>query len=238
MKNIKSLHAGFTLIELLIAMSIGVTIVFLSYQALTAAMNIDERVTAVNQHTNDMSRVWQLIGDDLQHSVARSWTDQFSNAQPAMSGLLGDRLAQSNAISVDTDTYLLRFIRSGEKNFFNQARSNLQLVGYRITRSDDNDLSDDTSVSLWRDHWRPIDSINEPTIKSRRLLDNINSIRFRYLPHDIESINDQAWLTGWPEGTSQNEQLPLAVEVTLDIANMGEITRLFLLAATSTATKN
>jgi len=230
--------AGFTLIEMLVALSIGAGIALMAYQAMSGAINIEARVTKVNQMTNDVARVWQLLSDDFQHSVARPWADSFSNVQPAMSGLLGDRLSQSSIASAGEDTHLIRFVRSGEKNFFKQARSNMQIVGYRITVEEEDEQaasSDDKEkgkISLWRDYWRPIDSVGEPTIKSRRILDNIKTIQFRYLPQTTETIDDQAWVNGWPESETQQALLPIAVEVSIDVDGLGEVLRLFPLTVT------
>lgn len=221
---------GFTLIEVLVALAIGAAISLLTYQALSGAITIESRVSAVSEKTNSIQRAWQLLSDDMQHVVARPWVDNLGNAQPAMVGLLGDRLSQSSGVSIGEDNHLIRFVRSGENNFLQQTRSNLSVVGYRITK-DDNEPShqedSDGYVSLWRDYWRPIDSVDEPTIKSRLLLNEITSIRFRYLSRDSKDTEDQAWITGWPESTSQNDQLPIAVEVTINLKDMGEMIRLF-----------
>ena len=123
------------------------------------------------------------------------------------------------------DNHLLVFLRSGEKNFFQQPRSNLQLIGYRITKEenpeqqrtgDDNEQSPG-NISLWRDYWRPTDTAQQQNIKSRRLLDHIKNVRFRYLPPNVDSVTDEAWVNVWPESTDQKSLLPAAVEITLDI---------------------
>ena len=233
-KTLLSKKQGFTLIEMLVALAIGAGIALLAYQALSGALNIEERVREVTKKTNSINRVWQVIADDIQHAVARPWTDYLGGSQPAMSGALGDRLAQSSVLSSDNDSHLIRFVRSGEKNFFQQARSNLQLVAYRITEEDDensdqNEDEDRGKLSLWRDYWRPIDSVEEPNIKSRRLLDGIKTIRFRYLSKNNDRVTDESWIEGWPESSEQNAELPIAIEVTIDLNDIGEVTRLFAL---------
>lgn len=225
---------GFTLIEVLVALASGAIIALLAYQALSGSIRIEERVNEVTEQTSHLQRVWQFLNDDLQHVVARPWSDYLGNAQPAMLGVLGDRQSQSSLLSIGEDSHLIRFVRSGDNNFFQQSRSNLQVVGYRISRDDENDESreaneEPANIRLWRDFWRPVDGSTEPTIKSRLLLDKIKRIQFRYLSADSEDANDQAWVTGWPESASQTAPLPIAIEVTIDVAGFGEIVRLFSL---------
>ncbi|ODS24580.1 type II secretion system protein GspJ [Candidatus Endobugula sertula] len=221
---------GFTLIEMLVALAIGAGITLLAYQALSGALNIEERVREVTTRNNSINRVWQVIADDVQHAVARPWVDYLGGIQPPMFGVLGDRLAQSSVLSNGSDNHLIRFVRSGEKNFFGQTRSNLQLVAYRITEEEtDNNNEDRGKLSLWRDYWRPIDSVEEPNIKSRRLLDGMKTIHFRYLSRNNDRVNDEAWIEGWPESSEQNSELPIAIEVTIDLNDIGEVTRLFAL---------
>jgi general secretion pathway protein J len=230
-------HKGFTLIELLVAFVIGTGISLLAYQALSGSINIEQRVKEVTDQTNQLHRVWQLVNDDLQHAVARPWNDYLGNQQAAMLGDLGDKLSEASNFSLRDDSHVLRVVRSGESNFFQLPRSNLQIVGYRLVKNDKDhhavdaqgDRQQQESLSLWRDHWRPVDSATEPTIKSRLLLDNITAASFRYLPKDSQTVNDEAWVSAWPESQQNNDQLPIGVEMTLEILGMGKITRLFSL---------
>jgi type II secretion system protein J len=230
---------GFTLIEMLVALAIGSSIALLAYQALSGSINIEERVNHVTRQTNGLQRVWQFLGDDIQHAIARPWNDYLGNTQPAMFGLLGDRQSQSSSLSIGQDSHLLRFVRSGENNFLNLQRSNLQVVGYRITLDESVEEnqnagleSEKGKIQLWRDYWRPVDSVNDPKIKTRLLLDNIKTVQFRYLPSDSKSADDQEWITGWPESTAKSEVLPIAIEVAIEVEGMGEILRIFSLIDT------
>jgi general secretion pathway protein J len=227
---------GFTLIEMLVALAIGAVIALLSYQALDGAIKIESRVSKLTQQMNSIQRVWQFFADDIQHAVPRPWRDTFGNTQPVMLGLLGDRLPQGSGLAVGDDSYLLRFVRSGENNFLDIPRSNLQAIGYRITADEtDESLADndaEPTVSVWRDYWRPVDAVNDPVVKSRLLIERINSIRFRYLSSESQTAEDEAWITGWPESEDKNNLLPVAIEVTLDIVGVGTVVRLFPLVQT------
>ena len=226
---------GFTLIEMLIALSIGAAIALLAYQALSGAINIEERVTEQSKSLEGISLTWQLLGDDLHHAVPRTWSPSLGSQQPSMVGALGDRQAQSSNIATGNDSYLLQLVRAGEINVFKQSRSNLVGVGYRLTiEEDENDEqpADDEgsgNLSLWRDYWRPIDSVEEPTISSRRVLDNIISVQFRYLPHTVDGTKDENWINGWPPPATATNSLPIAVEVDIELEDIGRVVRLFRL---------
>ncbi len=66
-------------------------------------------------------------------------------------------------------------------------------------------------------------------------MDNIKTIQFRYLPQTTETIDDQAWVNGWPESETQNALLPIAVEVSFDVDGLGEVLRLFPLIVTESS---
>ena len=223
---------GFTLIEFLVAFTISAIAALLISQAISSAVNIEKRVTEVATATNQISRVWEVMADDFQHVVARPWVDQFETTHPAMVGLLGDRQSQSAATAVSDDSYVLRFVRGGEKAFFPVSRSNLHIVAYRLVADEEDiDDNDEPTVNLWRDRWRPVDNVREPVVKSRLLLESIKTINFRYLPSGSDDTGESAWLTGWPDDSQQPGQLPLAVEVAIDIDGFGEVVRLLPLVS-------
>ncbi len=226
-------HKGITLIEMMVALTIGAGISLLTYQALSGALDTEKRVTEITAKTTDVSRVWQLLHNDIQHALPRPWVDELGNRQPALEGLFSDRQSQSSALSVGDDQYLLRFVRSGERAFLSQPRAQMQVVGYRIAQQENTaEYQETEQVSLWRDYWQPVDRVEASEIKSRRLLDGINSIAFRYLSVEQSSTESSAWISGWPETNELYEQLPIAIEITMDIEGIGEIVRLFSLVDT------
>lgn len=223
---------GFTLIEMLVAVAIGSSISVLAYNALSGATNTERRVNEITTLTTNASRVWQWMGDDFLHVVPRVWVDTFNQRQTAFTGLLGDQQSQSSALAVDDDGYLLRLVRSSGYEFLAQTQSNLRIVGYRITVDDEETDEEKGRIRLWRDHWRPVDSINEPKVTSRLLLDNIKNIDFRYLPAGQQNTDADAWVSGWPESESLDAgstSLPVAVKVTIDVDGLGEIRHWFAL---------
>jgi general secretion pathway protein J len=220
---------GFTLIEMLVALAIGAGIAVMSYNALDGAIKADEKVSTVTQQVDEVDRVWQYLGSDLLYAVPRLWRNPAGDQRSALIGVFGDRLSQSDVLIADETDYVLQFIRGSRENLRDQARSNLYLVGYRLTQDEGGDTK-----TLWRDAWSPVDGYGEPRMQRRQLLSGIKSLAFRYLPDDAKSSEDNAWVTGWPTiATGVSNQLPIAVEVVVDTSTMGEITRLFLLTPAS-----
>lgn len=232
-------YQGFTLIELLIAITISSGVILLVYQALDGAISTEERVTETTNNINGLQRVWRYMQDDFLHAIPRQWVDQSNNTQPAMQGLLSDRQSASSALEVAQDSQILSFIRSGEHNFFNKPQSDMQHVVYRLSKeeidSSNTSVEDDftdansTTISLWRDYWRPIDS-EASDAKALLLLDDIKDIQIRYLSSKSQRVDDTSWIGGWPESVAQSNQLPIAIEVTISTHTLGEAKRVFLLS--------
>lgn len=222
---------GFTLIEMLIALAIGASVAVMSYQSLDSAIRADAKVSKVTAQVDEVDRAWQNISNDLLFAVERIWKDSGGENKSAMIGVFGDRLSQSDVLIASEDDYLLQFIRGNRSNLLNQPRSNLYLVGYRLTQDEETNAK-----SLWRDSWSPVDGSGEPVMQQRRILDGIKEMSFRYLPSSFKSIEESAWSTGWPVSSglagagSLTKRLPAAVEVSIETFAIGKIVRRFALS--------
>lgn len=216
---------GFTLIEMLIALAIGASVAVMSYQSLDSAIRADEKVSRVTEQIDAVDRVWQNMSSDLLYAVERTWKDSSGDSKSAMIGVDGDRLSQSDVLIASEDDYVLQFVRGNRSNLLNQPRSNLYLVGYRLTQDEESDTK-----SLWRDSRFPLDASGDPDVQQRRLLDGIKEMSFRFLPASFSGLENAAWATGWPSGRTVSKNLPAAVEVTIDSLAMGKVTRRFALS--------
>ena len=216
---------GFTLIEMLIALAIGAGIAAMAYSALDGTIKADEKVSAVTKSIDDFDRVWQYMGPDLLYAAERTWVNTSGTQKPALAGVFGDRLSQSDVGIANEDDYILQFVRGNRENLLDKPRSNLYLVGYRLTQEDGSELK-----SLWRDRWGPVDGSEEPKVQQRRLLDGVSSLGFRYLSSSFRRLDNSAWVTGWPSGGRVVSDLPAAVEVTVETLAMGEVVRIFPLS--------
>ncbi len=239
---------GFTLIELLIAMALTVLIGAMSYRFLDTAMAVSEQGTDVLQQINELERVWLLFSADLQQASTRmaakpatgvdslAATDFLPRGRPAMlsqggAGLFLPALLQRPGAQ-------LWFVRTGWSNPLQQQRSGLQRVAYRVVDGD-----------LYRDYWPERNQgLTEAPAGSLRLLQGIETLRFRFLPVNAESVAE-AWASEWPIVMNNSsgadtagdevpatqammERLPAAVEVQLQMRNgtLGTVSRVFLLS--------
>jgi type II secretion system protein J len=218
--------SGFTVVEMIVALAIGAGISVMSYSALDGMIRSDARVSVVVEQVDSLDRVWQYFSSDLIQAVDRG---SAINSLPAMTGVFGDRLAQSDSESLNEDDYLLRFVRGGRNNLLNLPRSSLYEVAYSLSQEDDTE-----GQTLWRDR-RPIDvdqATTEVPRKKRRLLDGVKSLQFEYLPTTFTQLENSAWSTGWPlQNASQvnSNGLPAAVRVTIETVALGKVVRIFSL---------
>jgi general secretion pathway protein J len=219
---------GFTLVEMIVALAIGAGISVMSYQALDGMIRADARVSIVVRQVDSLDRVWQYFSSDLIYAVDRS---SAISKLPAMTGVFGDRLAQSDAAALNQDEYLLRFVRGGRDNLLNLPRSSLYEVAYSLSQEDNIE-----GQTLWRDR-RPIDVdelITAVPRKKRRLLDGVKRLQFEYLPATFTELDSSAWATGWPlQSANQKDSmgLPAAVRITIETTTIGEIVRIFSVTA-------
>ncbi|MBX2808986.1 MAG: type II secretion system minor pseudopilin GspJ [Cellvibrionaceae bacterium] len=220
---------GFTLIEMLVAVAITAAISTLAYRALDGALQADERVSVIVAQVDEVDRTWQYLANDLRYAVPRTWVNAYGDPRSAMIGVFGDRLSQSDVVIADESSYLLQFIRHNRDNLLARPRSDLYRVGYRLTQDQQRDTK-----TLWRDSWSPVEGSEAPVIQQRRLLAGIKTLRFRYLPAEVKTLKASAWLTGWPKNAvGANASLPAAVEINVELSELGNIVRLFSLTPAS-----
>lgn len=91
------------------------------------------------------------------------------------------------------------------------ARTSLQRVRY--------DFHDQ---AFWRVTWPVLDQAPTTKAHTRRLFDEVEELRFQYLDHNAHFQNN------WP-GESSDSPLPLAVKVTMKIANWGSISQVYVI---------
>ncbi len=199
-------QSGFTLLEVLVAMAIAVVVATLAYESFSVATEATQRTSAAAERINHIDRALQLLETDLRHAVSRSSKDSLGIDTAAFIGAEGSE-------------YLLRFVRGGWVNPLNQPRSELQRVAYR--------LADDT---LWRDYWFNVDDTGAQEPRQLDILQDVTDIRLRFLPNSVTSLGSGQWQPLWPVRGGNLTELPAAVEVTVELEDMGEITRLFAIA--------
>jgi len=208
--------AGFTLIEVLIALAITAFVSVIAYSSFSTVITGVENTQAVAERVYRINRAWMIISRDLEQFVARPVRDEFGELEPALQGGMAAR-------------FPLSLTRAGWHNPLAQDRPELQRVNYRLEED-----------SLWRDSYPVLDRAGETQAQSARLLEDVESIRILFLDSvdnarsvgrgtDLDTRN---WPENWVIDTSQpgaGLAPPLAIEVRLQLADWGEVRRLYAL---------
>lgn len=208
--------AGFTLLELMVALAIFALLGVGAYQVLSGVLTARAREDVRQQDFRLLASTLRALEADLTQAIARGVRGNYGYAEPAFVG---------------TDENLT-LTRVGWSNPLGAKRSTLQRVSYRVGADPApdggaNDLprkgrADPPVLYLVRESWAVLDRAPTSTPLAVGLLP-IVAARFRYLG------NRGQWLEQWPAVGSTGGVLPLAVEVTLTTAALGEIRRLLVL---------
>lgn len=208
--------AGFTLIEVLIAMSITALVATIAYGSLARVMGGVEALRESADRSYEVNRAMMILSRDLRHFANRPIRDEFGELEPALSG---GELAR----------FELSFTRTGWHNPLEYPRSSLQRVNYRIE-----------DEALWRDSYVVLDRAGNTEPRSTRLLDNVETMQLAFLANaqtaQISSDNGVVDTSAWPENwvlsnSNPDAKLdpPQALEITLTLADWGEIRRFYVL---------
>ncbi|MEM1112406.1 MAG: type II secretion system minor pseudopilin GspJ [Pseudomonadota bacterium] len=205
---------GFTLIEVLIALAITALVSALAYASLSAAIDGVEGTREQATRTAELNRAWTILSRDLRQFVSRPVRDEFGEVEPALLGGPASR-------------YTLSFTRTGWHNPNRLARSNLQRVNYLVEEE-----------TLWREAWSVLDRAASSEAQRVRLLDGVEDIRLAFLRslEDLEPGNEGVETRNWPESWVADPSQPglgiappVAIEITLELADYGELRRLYVL---------
>lgn len=203
-----SASRGFTLIEVLVAMSLFAIMSIMAYGGLESVMRNHEHTRASMQRLQEIQLAMLNMQRDFEQITKRTASDE-----------LGTKLT---AISTTQNTdWLIQFTRLGWNNPANLPRSHLQRIAYRL--NEDDDIS-----TLMRIYWPYVDRASEDQIVEKPLLTHVTSAKLRFLD------KTQKWQDQWPPvNLDVNNALtnwPIAIEITLQLDDWGEIKRLFRIA--------
>lgn len=197
-------QVGFTLLELIIAVSIFAVLAAIAYGSLQTVLNTRERAEVQMRHLAQLQMAFTIMERDIEQIVLRGVRDDFGDPLPAL-------LASSD----NTEGEIIEFTRMGWSNPAGLSRSDLQRVAY--------ELKDKTLV---RRFWTELDRAQNSEPEEVDLIDDVDDVETRFLDPSSQ------WQTQWPPLTQGNQQtlpntLPRAVEITVDTAYWGKITRVF-----------
>jgi general secretion pathway protein J len=200
----------------LIALAITAFVSTIAYTSLSTAILGVERTREVAERTYEINRALMILSRDLRQFVARPIRDEFGDSEAAM---IGGRLAR----------FPLSFTRSGWHNPNGLLRSQLQRVAYRLE-----------DQALWRDSWAVLDRAGDSEPQSVLLLEDVEYFEVGFLEsletlemsNDDRGIDTRNWLENWvSQGGAGGEGLPppVALELRLELADWGEIRRVYAL---------
>lgn len=192
---------GFTLLELLVALSIFGLVSVMAFTGLDSSLKARQTTEAQSERLIRLQKAFNLMREDFEQALPRPVRDQ-----------QGDLLPQS---AFQQEGEGVSFTRGGRANPLGLKRSSLERVGWGLRDG-----------KLTRIRWQALDQPFEPKAEELPLLEDIDELRFRFMGAD------KRWQEQWPPVSNQpnaGPQLPLAVEVTLETKDLGEIVRIFLL---------
>ncbi|MGH8121529.1 MAG: type II secretion system minor pseudopilin GspJ [Rudaea sp.] len=192
---------GFSLIELLVALALFAAMAAIAWGGLSSLVRTRAELVREQDDFRALARAVALLDRDLREAVTRSVRGNYGTPLPAFVGA-ADRM---------------EFTRLGFANPQAELRSNLQRVLYQL----DGDKLD-------RGVYAVLDRAPATQPQITVLRNKVGALRLRYL--DAQ----QRWQEVWPEpnaSSGTNSALPRAVEVHIETAGYGEITRVIELVS-------
>jgi len=196
-------ESGFTLVEVLIAIFIFAIVSAIAMGGYNELVKQSDIVDAGAARTRAVQATMQRLNLDFTSLEPRPVR------QPLGDGLVPALRADEKSGAAE----LVELTRSGWSNPAGVSRSTLQRVAYRVQDG-----------TLIRDYWLALDRTMSSEPESAELLDRVKSLKLRFLDPN------RTWHEQWPPlGFTPAEApwvRPIAVEITLDLEDWGELKRL------------
>ena len=195
-----ALQRGFTLIEVFVALTVFGVMAMLAYMSLGQTLSNADMLNERMDRLQAIQRTISYLSTELLQTVPRPVRVELGDAPvPALQSSFGSEFA-------------LQLTHGGWPNPAGVPRSTMQRTAYRIEDGE-----------LIRYHWNVLDRTVNNTPLATIMLDDVESLTFRFLQPTNE------WTEQWPPLSTQggpNSALPRAVEIVLTLADEGEINRL------------
>jgi general secretion pathway protein J len=200
--------AGFTLLELLVALAVFAFVSMMAYGGLRSVLDAREHTDRASRNLAELQLALTLMGRDLGHVVARPVRDVHGDPQAPL------------RFNVYSDQPRLELVRTS-------ARSGLQRVAWEIAEG-----------RLYRLYWSVLDGADPaepqgrlpvlgPVAEAEQTVRGVKdwTLRFHYRDTDGSLGTSESWPLEINPGNL--EELPLALELTLELEDLGPVTRWF-----------
>ena len=202
---------GFTLIELVVAMAIAALIAAMGYGTITQALGARDTIKHQQARLLELQTTMRVLEQDFVQLTPRPVRQPVGD-EPSQPALQAGPPGQQP---------LLALTRSGWTNPQGLERSELQRVAYFLENG-----------TLRREYWFVLDPTLSSTTAKRDLLTHVKSVSFQFM--DLT----HTWQTLWPPATVAGAQAlesslrirPIAVQVTIDTEDFGQVVRIFEVA--------
>ncbi len=197
---------GFTLLELIVAIAILAIMAGAAYAGWFNVTRIAQSSERVVERYDSLERTFYWFQEDFEQIVNRDVIDELGGKRKSI------EVSQAGE-------FVVAVTRGGWSNpalLQLPPRSDLQRVAYVL----------DDEQRLLRRYWYHVDRFDVNTFQERKLLDDVNSLTFRFL--DLSG----SWNNTWPPEDNTDEDfalLPTAVEATVEVEGVGSVNRLFVL---------
>jgi general secretion pathway protein J len=174
---------------------------------LSSVLASDESIRRHEMQLREVQRALHVLESDLIQAGPRPIRDAFGDAQPALRG--------------ESQPAVLELSRLGWRNPLQRPRADWQRVSWQLEGD-----------SLQRRYWSVLDQSVDSSPQVQRVLGNVQSWEVRYLD------SQGNWLNQWPPEASEESKsstllrMPRAVEIRLQHARYGLLTRLLRLPDT------
>ncbi len=188
-------QSGFTLLELIVAVAVFAVVAAMAYSGLDLLLRSRSGLEQASERQRAIDLAVLNLERDLRQALPRPIRGAYGEVQSAMVG---------NAVAAEWTVLDLGSARDG-------VRMEATRVRYALVDG-----------ALWRARDAVLDRSPRESARSRRLLEGVQRLSWRY----VQSARQR--LDQWPPrtGISAPERLPRAVEVTLVLEDRGEISRL------------
>lgn len=191
---------GLTLLEVLVALAIMAIISLLASQTFHTASVGAEATKESMDRLAAIDRTFVLIENDIRYAIPKVYKARFGENIPPV------------FISMSEGDYWMTIMRGSYPNPLNLPRTEEVRVGYRYVDEE-----------LWRDTWYNPTLREQDDARQQKLLEGVVSLSVSVLSSQATSLAAGPWLDNW----NNPQLLPMAVRVTVELEDMGDIERIF-----------